>query len=110
MKERRKYKRYKATVDASYARTECYVTIISLTTTKNISLGGICVTLSSLIRKGNKLLIELKSAHNKRFAALAEVAWARSIDGNGHNMCGLKFLWLSSESLLTEWFAFAEEA
>lgn len=110
MRERRKFKRYKAILDTRYTKVEGYVTISSLTATKNICLGGLCTTLSKVVKRGNKLIIELGSPYKKTIAALAEVIWVKKEDNNRRNICGLKFLWLSSKSLLSDWFAFLEGA
>jgi len=103
MEERRRFRRFKAVTEARYTKVEGHATISSLSITRDISSQGLCANLSRMIKKGDELLIELDSfCNNKKLAALARVAWLRLDNNNRHNMCGLKFLWVSSEPLLND--------
>jgi c-di-GMP-binding flagellar brake protein YcgR len=109
MRERRRFKRFNITLDANYMKVQGHTTINSLTTVKNISLGGICAGLSKLIRKGDELMIELTSPQSRSLAALAKVKWVRPEEERDGNLCGLEFLWVSSKSVLGDYVSFAED-
>jgi len=109
MKERRRFRRFKAVTEARYTKVEGHATISSLSITRDISSQGLCTNLSRIIKKGDELLIELDSfCTRKKLAALAKVAWRRPYN-NGHNICGLKFLWVSSEPLLNDHIILTKE-
>lgn len=110
MEERRRFRRFKAVTEVRYTKVEGHATISSLSITRDINSKGLCSNLSRMIKKGDELLIELDSFYNdKKLAALARVAWLRLDNNNGHNMCGLKFLWVSSEPLLNDRIILAKE-
>lgn len=108
MKERRKLRRYRATLDAEYTKVEGCTIINLLTTTKNISLGGLCAALGRMAKRGDDLLVELDSPHNKKLATLVKVVWIKPADGTRRSICGLKFLWLSSKPMLSNWLTSLE--
>lgn len=110
VKERRKHKRFKVVTEARYTKLEGHATINSVSVTRDISSGGLCTSLSRMIKKGDELLVELKSFCNqKKLATLAKVAWLTPDNKNGHNICGLEFLWVSSEPLLNEHIILTKE-
>lgn len=109
MREKRRFKRFRVALDAGYVKVKGYATISSLVKTKNISLGGICASLSKLIRKGDELMIELTSSQNKSLATLAKVKWVKLNEETGDNLCGLQFLWVSSSSILGDYVSYAKE-
>lgn len=109
MKERRKFGRFKAALDAEYTKVEGYAIINSLSSTKNISLGGLCTRLSKIVKKRSMLLIELSSHYNKKLAVLAKVVWAKPAGNKKGNICGVEFLWISSMPLLNNCIEFAKE-
>jgi Tfp pilus assembly protein PilZ len=103
MVERRRYKRIILVLTLRYTKILGFVKITSLTVINDIGLGGLCIALSRTIAKGDELLLELRSPYNSQeIAALAKVAWVRPYADNGHNICGLKFIWLSSKSFLLD--------
>jgi hypothetical protein len=71
----------------------------------NISAGGACTALSKLVKKGDELLIGFDLQGIKTVAALAKVIWVEEAIDNLKNICGLEFLWLSSESELDDFLA-----
>lgn len=109
MKERRKFRRFETALDIKYTKVKDSVAIQSSGTTKNICLGGLCAVLSRIVKRKDVLLIELDSFRNKKIAFLAEVIWAEPTDDNRHNICGVKFLWVSSKPLLNDCLAYARE-
>ena len=111
MQEKRRFKRVNSLLRLKYTKADGCVTVQSSSTATNISLGGLYTSLSKIVKKGDDLLMELISPHdNKRIAVLSKVAWTKLVDDNRHNICGLKFLWVSSKLLLNECIAFAEKA
>ena len=111
MHERRSFKRYEAALDTRYMKVIGCVTLDSVGVTKNVGFGGVCTTLNRLIKKGDELLIDLDiPLSGKGMATLVRVVWERSVDDNRRNMCGMRFLWVSSEPLLDECVAYAREA
>lgn len=109
MRERRRFERFNVSLDANYMKVQGHATMSSLTAIKNISLGGICASLSKLVRKGDELMIELTSPQNRSLAALAKVKWVKPEEEDGGNICGLEFLWVSSKSILGNYVSFAKE-
>lgn len=110
MRERRKFKRFKALLDTEYTKVEGCTVINSLTTTKNISLSGLRVALGRMIKRGDDLLIELDlPSNNKRVAVLGKLIWIKPANRNNRNICGLKILWSSSQSLLKDCVGYARE-
>ena len=82
--------------------------IVVLQAEESLRLVSITALGNGLVKKGDELLIELRSSINrKKVAGLAKIVWAENT-GND-NMCGLEFLWLSSELSFNDWFKFAEE-
>lgn len=109
MVERRRFRRYQTTMFAKCLKTTGYVRISSLAAIKNIGLGGLCAILSKMIRRGDKLLLELYLPNDKKLATLAEVIWTKPSEDTGGNICGLKFISISSPSLLKDYIVYASE-
>lgn len=109
IKNKRKFERFKAALDAEYTKVEGCAVINSLTITKNISSGGLCAALSRIIKIGDDLLIELDPPNNKRLATLVKVVWAKPQGNNNRSICGLKILWVSSQTLLKNCVTYARE-
>ena len=105
MKERRHYKRFNAQLETNYTKAEGLVTISSLSRSDDISAGGLRATFSRIIKTGDSILIQLKLHSNKRLVILAKVVWSKPMNGNGKNLCGLNFSWVSPKSLLEECIA-----
>ena len=101
MKERRRFKRFKAKISAAYTIVEGLVTIRSISLVKNICSGGLCALTNRIIKKGEVLLMEMEFSDTEQsLTALAKVVWIKSTGYSRHNICGLKFLWVSSKPLL----------
>jgi hypothetical protein len=100
MVEKRKSKRVKVRLHTRYTKVKGPVTISSFCDVENMSLDGLCSALSKIVNVKDTLLIEIKSADKQRLATLAKVMWLKPDPSNNHNMCGLKFLWVSSKPLL----------
>jgi len=103
LREKRRFRRFKASVKASYTKAKGLATINSESTTDDISATGLSTKASRLIKKGDDILIELKPKnHGRRIAILAKVIWSKPSKDKICNKCGLKFLWISSKSLLKD--------
>ena len=109
MRERRVFRRFNSTLDISYTKVEGCFTLNSLSVTQDIGFKGISTLLSKLIKKGDDILVEISNIYdNKTIAALARVVWIEPDIVTNHNRCGLKFLWLSSESTLSDCIEYVE--
>ena len=102
MTEKRRFQRCDAALDARYTKSKGLVTISALSKTKNISLNGLCSKLSRVISVKDIILVEIKLIGKMRIAVLAKVVWLKPDNTNEHNICGLKFLWISSREVLDE--------
>ena len=110
MRDRRRYERYSAEVDTKCTKVNGCVTVQSSGRSVDISLGGLRVALSRMIRKGDELLIEMRSPHSHREVAfITKVVWARHAEDQRRNIYGMRFLWVSSEEVLKDWVGFAGE-
>lgn len=109
MRERRRFRRYKVPLFAKCIKTSGYMRVSTLVAIKNIGLGGLCAVLSKIAKKGDKLLIELYLPNNKKLATLAEVVWTKQSEATVGNICGLKFVSISSVPLLIDYIAYTRE-
>ena len=109
MRERRVFRRFNSIFDISYTKVEGCFTLNSLSVTQDIGFKGISTLLSKLVKKGDDILVEISNIYdNKTIAVLAKVVWLEPDILTGHNRCGLKFLWLSSESTLSDCIEYVE--
>lgn len=110
MHERRRSRRDKIRQDASYSRISGCATISSVATINNISLDGLCVTLSRIVEKGDEISIDLSLPHQEKLSVRAKVVWAKqSLESNGSRICGVKFLSVSSMPLLMSYVAYSKK-
>jgi len=100
--EKRRFERFNVTLDTRYTKSQGHTTISSLTNTKDISRNGLCSTLSRVVQLKDTILIEISLADKVRIAALAKVLWLRPDPDSRSNICGLRFLWISSRAVLNE--------
>ena len=102
MTEKRRFQRCDAVLDARYTKSKGLVTLSALSKTKNISLSGLCLKLSRAVSAKDTILIEIKLIGKMRIAVLARIAWMKTAPDKCSNICGLKFLWISSREILNE--------
>ena len=102
MIEKRRFERVDAAFETRYTKSQGHATISSLSTTRDISLNGLCSKLSRVVNVKDTILMEIKLADRQRIATLARVVWLKPDPNNCNNMCGLKFLWTSSREILNE--------
>ena len=108
MRERRRFERYQIAFDVN-----CIITGSSSATlygkTRNIGLGGVCLDLDQVVDIGETLMVILEPPirKDKRIAALARVIWCREAEEGSGCVCGVKFIWLSPQSLLESYLACA---
>jgi c-di-GMP-binding flagellar brake protein YcgR len=100
--EKRRFERLSTALETRYTKSLGHATISSLSNTRDISRNGLCTKLSKVVNKKDTILIEIKLADKQRIATLARVVWLRSDSTNCNNICGLKFLWISSREILDE--------
>ena len=100
--EKRRFERFNTALETRYTRSQGHVTISSLSTTQDIGLGGIRANLSRTVNRKDTILLEVRFSDKIRVATLAKVVWLKPYNTNGHNICGLKFLWISSREVLDE--------
>jgi len=94
-KERRKYKRFKVSLEIGYAYSDddCY--IYAKSTTKDISKGGLKLEILRLIKNKSKLKVDIKLPGEKHLvSAICKLVWKKSFDeGDEHKeIGGLEFL------------------
>ena len=102
MTEKRRFERFNVALDTRYTKSQGHATISSLTRTKDISTNGLCANLSRTVNVKDTILMEIRFADKVRIATLAKVIWLMPDPSNGHNVCGLKLLWISSREILNE--------
>ena len=102
MTEKRRFERFNTALEARYAKSQGHVTTSSLSTTQDIGLGGIRANLSRTVNRRDTILLEVRFSDKIRIATLAKVVWLKPDNTNGHNICGLKFLWVSSREILNQ--------
>lgn len=64
---------------------------------KNISKGGVCLTLSQKISEGNVVRVEIPINETNIIKAFCEVEWCKEQDSNGKYEIGLSFIALKEE-------------
>ena|GEM_PF-2141656 len=102
MIEKRRFERFHTVFETRYTKSQGHATISSLTDTKDISSAGLCSKLSKGVNVKDTILMEIRFADKVRIATLAKVVWLKADPSNRNNICGLKFLWISSKSLLND--------
>lgn len=108
MIERRRFERFGVALKAEYMKAAGLASVRSITTTLNISLGGICAKMSEIIQEGDELVVKLFLQPEDNLTTLAKVKWV-SPGEEGLSKCGLEFTWISSKSLLSEYIALARD-
>ncbi|MFC1807570.1 PilZ domain-containing protein [Candidatus Omnitrophota bacterium] len=102
MGDRRKYKRYEALLDTLYTRYTGFIKVYSNGDSRNISLGGMSLFVSKLIRKGDELFVEFESPRAKNIIAIAKVAWVDHARSGKNRACGVRFKWAASQAYLSD--------
>jgi hypothetical protein len=98
--EKRRFERISTALETRYTKSQGIVTISALSNTKNISLNGLCSKLSRTVRAKDTILVEVKLIGKVKIAVLAKIVWAKATPDKCSNLCGLKFLWVSSQEML----------
>jgi c-di-GMP-binding flagellar brake protein YcgR len=100
--EKRRFERMNTPLETRYTKSQGHATISSLSQTKDISRNGLCSKLSKVVNVKDTILMEIRFADKQRIAALARVVWLRPDPRNCNNICGLRFVWISSREILDE--------
>jgi c-di-GMP-binding flagellar brake protein YcgR len=100
--EKRRFERFNEVLEARYIMSQGRIATSSLSQTRDIGLGGLCANFSRTVSKRDIILIEIRFTDKTRIATLAKVVWLRSDLSSAHNICGLKFIWISSREILNE--------
>ena len=100
--EKRRFERFDVALDTRYTKSQGHVTISALSRTKDISTNGLCANLSRTVDRRDTILLEVRFSDRIRVATLAKIVWFKPDDTNGHNIYGLKFLWVSSREILDQ--------
>lgn len=108
MEERRRFRRFDIGLKAEYMKAAGLASVRSITTTLNISLGGVCARMSEIIQEGDQLVVKLFLEPEESLTTLARVQWV-SPEEDGLSRCGLEFTWVSSKPLLEEYIALASD-
>jgi c-di-GMP-binding flagellar brake protein YcgR len=102
MTEKRRFERVNTAFETRYTKSQGHATISSLSQTKDISRNGLCAKLSKVVNVKDTILMEIRFTNKIRIATLAKVVWLRSDPTNCNNICGLKFLWISSRDIFNQ--------
>ena len=94
MKERRKYTRYHPDLQARYVYVRGMVALEEDTQLKDLSINGMRLCLSSVIKKGDIFLVEMKLPFIGTISAIAKVIWTKDIGKRAE--AGTIFDWVSS--------------
>lgn len=105
MKERRRHGRYRIPIDTAYMKVQGHGSIRSTTMTEDIGLGGMSAKMTRMVKRGDELLMELTSASGQILLVLVRVRWVLKGRKAADNLCGLRFEWISSKSLLAEYIS-----
>jgi c-di-GMP-binding flagellar brake protein YcgR len=100
--EKRRFERVSTALETRYTKSQGHATISSLSDTKDISRNGLRVKLSKVVYVKDTILMEIRFADKIRIATLAKVVWLRPDSSNCNNICGLRFIWISSREILDE--------
>jgi c-di-GMP-binding flagellar brake protein YcgR len=100
--EKRRFERVNAGLETRYTKSQGHATISSLSQTKDISRNGLCAKLSKVVNVKDTILMEVRLAGKQSIATLAKVVWLRPDPTNYNNICGLRFIWISSREILDE--------
>jgi c-di-GMP-binding flagellar brake protein YcgR len=100
--EKRRFERINTSLETRYTKSQGYATISSLSQTKDISRNGLCAKLSKVVNVKDTILMEIRLADKIRIATLARVVWLRPDPNKCNNICGLRFIWISSREILNE--------
>ena len=102
MKENRRFRRFNTLLQSRYTAVKGCATIYSQSLIEDISPGGLCATLSSIIKPKDEMLVDIASPVNDVIVALVSVLWIKPFEASIHNTCGMKFLWISSSDKLND--------
>jgi Tfp pilus assembly protein PilZ len=109
VQDRRRAKRFKTIEDITYTKIEGPAMLCSSSAVNNISSGGMSANLSKAIKKGDKIAVDISVPYNdKKANILAKVVWVKPKSVGG-NICGIKFLWASSNTVLNDCVEYARE-
>ena len=101
MKERRKYTRYRTDLQVRYIYRRGMVAFEENTRLKDLSVNGMCLHLSSLIKRGDTFLVEMELPYTGIISAIAKVIWTKT--GGKTIEAGAMFDWVSDVTRLAEY-------
>jgi c-di-GMP-binding flagellar brake protein YcgR len=100
MIEKRRFERLDIALETQYTKSQGHATISSLSNTRDISRNGLRTKLSKVVNVKDTILMEIRFADKQRVATLAKVVWLRPDPNKCNNICGLRFIWISSHEIL----------
>lgn len=103
MQERRKYTRYHPDLRVRYIYVRGMIALEENTQLKDISINGLRLYLSSVIKKGGIFLVEMKLPFMGMgtISAIAKVIWTKDIGKNAE--AGVIFDWISNINKLAKY-------
>ena len=102
MKERREYTRYDTDLKVRYIYRRGMIALEEDTYLKNLSLNGMRLYLSSVIKNGDVFLVEMRLPLAGTISAIAEVIWIKE-EGVKTIEAGAAFDWVSDINRLAEY-------
>ncbi len=101
MQERRRYTRYHSGLKVRYIYVRGVVAIEEDTSLKDLSINGMCLYLSSVIKKSDIFLVEMKLPFVGIISAIAKVVWIKDTGKNSE--AGVMFDWISNVNKLAKY-------
>ena len=101
MQERRRYTRYHPDLKVRYIYVRGMVALEEDTYLKDLSINGMCLYLSSVIKRGDIFLVEVKLPFIGTISAIAKVVWTKDIGKTTE--AGVIFDWISKVDKLARY-------
>ena len=101
MKERRRYTRYHPDLQVRYVYVRGMVALEEDTNLKDLGINGMRLNLSSVIKRGDIFLVEMKLPFVGTISAIAKVVWTKDTGKNSE--AGVMFDWVSNINKLAKY-------
>lgn len=99
MRERRRYTRYPSNLKVKYIYVRGMIALEEDTQLKDLSINGMRLHLSSLIKRGDIFLVEMNLPFIGTISAIAKVIWTKETRKTAE--AGVMFDWVSNIDKLT---------
>ncbi|MFH0731490.1 MAG: PilZ domain-containing protein [Candidatus Omnitrophota bacterium] len=108
MRERRRYPRYNTNLQARYLYIRGMVALEEETRLSDLSVAGMRIYLSSIVKRGDVFIVEMKLPFIGTISAMARVIWTKAAGnteeaGHAYRQAGVLFEWVSNENKLQDY-------